>query len=277
MKNDYPLSVEFIRTYPFDAARVLEEIAVDDVAVLFNDLAAELSAPVLAAMLPDRAALSLQAMDSTAAAKLLSEIASAQAARIYRLLTSETRLVLTKLMSAKTRRRIDHFANYAAISAGDLMEPNAPMLPADVTVAEAVRRIERFDQAVACEVYVVDDAHRLVGQLELGRLLIADHHTKVKDVMNRRPQPLAVRASAEALLSHPGWQRRRRLPVVERDNTLVGVLDYVRVLELAEHRDRTYPDTGGGLVSLAGLYWLSVIQLLDSLFSMAGASKGGKR
>ena len=277
MQNNYPLSTEFLQLYPIDAARVLEEIAAADVAALFNDLAAELSAPVLAAMLPDMASSSLQAMESTLAAKLLSEIAPAQAARIYRLLATEHQQIIGKLMSVKVLRRIRHFTNYAALAAGDLMEPNAPMLPEKITVGEAIRRIERFDQVVACEVYVVDEAHRLVGQLELGRLLIADNHAKVKDVMNRRPQPLAAHASAEALLSHPGWQRRRRLPVVARDNTLVGVLDYLRVQELAEHHDRTYPDTGGGLVSLVGLYWLSVIQLLDSLFSMAGTSKGEKR
>jgi len=277
MNNDHPLSMEFLRLYPFEAARVLEEIAADDVAALFNDLALELIAPVLAAMLPDRAALSLKAMDPTLAAKSLSEISPSQAARIYRLLTPEVQQVLAKLMSAKTLRRIRHFINYAAISAGDLMEPNVPMLPVDVTVAEAIRRIERLDQAVACEIYVVDDAHRLLGQLELGRLLISNHHAKVKDVMNRRPQPLAVHATAEALLSHPGWQRRRCLPVVDRDNTLVGILDFTRVQEVNDNRERTYRDTSGGLVSVVGLYWLTIIQLLDSLFSMAGAGKGEKR
>jgi len=277
MKTDNPLTNEFILAYPHDAARVLEELPVVDGAALLDSLKTEVSALVLAAMLPERAAQSLMLMSSVTAAKALVTIQASHAARVYRLLAPQSREAISKEIPVKALRRIRHFINYAAVSAGDLMDSNVSVLPVTVSVGEAIRRIERFERPAACEIYLVDEAHRLLGQVELGRLLTLNHNAKLSDVMNRKVQPLATHAMAEALLSHPAWQQRRRLPVVERDNTLAGVLDHSRVQELNMRNQRSYHDTTGGLVSLVGLYWISVIQLLDSLFGMAGVGRGERK
>lgn len=277
MKMDYPLTTDFLQLYPYEAARVLEEVGAEDVAALFNSMPTELIAPVVAVMLPEPAAQGLMLTTPVVATKILAQIQASNAARIFRFLTPQSQEVISKEMSSKILRRMRHYFDFERVSAGDLMESDVSMLPLNISVAEAIRRVERYDQPPACEIYVVDDEHRLVGQIGIGRLITVSRHAQLGDVINRHTQALSVHAMAESLLLHPAWRRWRRLPVIERDNTLVGVLDYVHVQEFSVRSDRTYRDTGGGLVSLVGLYWLSVIQLLDSLFSLAGARKGERR
>ncbi|MEJ2179585.1 MAG: CBS domain-containing protein [Gammaproteobacteria bacterium] len=267
MKVDNPLSHEFLLRHPAGAARVLEQLSADDTAALFNEKSAEIVAPVLVAMLPTFAAACVAKMDLSAAAKLMAEISVTAAARIYRLLPPQSQEALSVTLSSKSRKGIRRILDYASVSAGDLMDPKVNMLPDDLTVADAIRRIERYRHSVTCEIYIVDSAHHLLGAIELGKLLTSKHHVRLRDIMKRTSRPVSVHASSEKLLAHPGWAEGQRLPVIERDNTLVGVLDYKRVRETVAPESSRSDDPLENLMSLTGLYWLSMTQLLDSLFS----------
>jgi hypothetical protein len=93
--------------------------------------------------------------------------------------------------------------------------------------------------------------------------------------MNRKTQPISIHATVETLLTHPAWLMRRRLPVVERDNTLSGALDYTSLQDaVGEAGGMASRDPLENLLSLAGLYWLTVAQLLNSMLGIAGSRKG---
>lgn len=275
MKVANPLTIDFIAHYPVEAARVLEQVSAENVAALLVELSPAVAAPVLTAMLPDSAAACLEIIAPVQGGKLLSDIPASYAARIYRVLSVTKQQALAAQMPDKARSSMLHYLEYAAISAGDLMDVNVSMLPGNITVAEALRRIERYQLAVNCEIYIVDDTHHLLGVIELGRLLVSKRSARLCEVMNPKAQPLAVIATAETLLSHPGWATHRRLPVVERDDILVGVLSYTELQNsLAATQTSGGRDPLDNLLSVAGLYWLSLAQLLDSLMRLGGTSKG---
>lgn len=274
MNFDDPMSIEFLQGYPIEAARVFEEIAPDDAASLLSELNFELILPVFAAMLPDSATSCLQLLKPELAAKILSELSPLQSAKIIRLLPPESEKRIAEKMTQTKLRRVYRFFDNSTISASDLMEPKVPMLPANITVADAIRRVERNAEPVACEIYVVDDAQRLLGQIEVGELLVSNHHKKLHEIMSPRPPVIAARASAQSVTTHPAWQSRYKLPVIERDNSLVGVIMYSRLQELNHDDLSRSRDNNGGIMSLFGLYWLSITQLLDSLFSMMESGKG---
>jgi magnesium transporter len=263
--------------YPLEAARALEQVYADDVAALFNELPPETVAPVLVLMLPHIAATCLGKMEIAAAIKLLSELPVTRAARIYRLLAPQIQEELSVHLSEKTRKRIRRFLTYASLTAGDLMDPTVNMLPGNLTVSDAIRRLKRRSQSPDCEIYVIDDAHHMLGVIGLGRLLTSGEHARLRDIMTRKLRPITARASAESLITHPGWATSKRLPVIERDKTLIGVLDFARVKEATGEGDIRTFDPMESMLSLVGLYWLSLSQLLDSVLSMAGSSKGESR
>ena len=277
MKVDNPLTREFLLYYPLEAARVLEQVSIKHVVAFFNELPPEKVTPVMNHMLPEMAAACLEEMTTSSAAKLVTELPVSSAARIYRLLSSTKQKELSGFLADKTRGQIRRHLEYPPESAGNLLDPEVIRLPENVTVAEAMRRIKHLDHAISCEIYIIDDAHHLTGIIDLGKLLTSNHDARLRDIMSRKTQPLSTHASAKTLLAHPGWSSRRRLPVVERDNTLAGVLDYSRLREAVGETEMTVTrDPLENLLSLAGLYWLSVAQLLSSLFNIARQGKGEK-
>lgn len=277
MKDDNPLAQEFIQRYPVEAARALEQVSAEHAAALFNEQSTEMTAPVLGSMLPALAAACLARMEALQAARLLTVLPITRAAHIYRLLLPAKQEELSGFLSDKIRRRIRRFLDYAALSAGDLLDANVYTLPENVTVAETLRRIERSHRSVSSELYVVDNAHHYMGVIELGTLLISNHHARLRDIMTRAVPSVSAQTNIEKLLSHRGWATYHRLPVVERDNSLVGVLDYTRLRVASEQVSGTSHDPMENLLALAGLYWLSLAQLLDSLFNIAGSGKRGRK
>lgn len=278
MKIDNLLTREFLLQYPVDAARALERVSADHVAALFAELPVQRGTSVMASMLPESAAACLGEMLAVSAAKLLTELPIASAARVYRLLDTAKQDELSAILSGKTRMLIHRYLAHSPQSAGALLDPAVDMLPDNITVAEAMHRIERRDDAVGAEIYIIDDSHHLVGMIELGKLLVSNHPARLRDIMNHKTQPLSVHASGETLLAHPGWAKRRRLPVVERDNTLLGVLNYSDLMDsMGDVKTSGSRDPLESLLSLAGLYWLSVAQLLDGMLNIAGSDKGRRQ
>ena len=276
MRVDNPLTREFLLTYPTEAARVLEKVSAGDVAAFFNELPAVVSAQVVAVMLPDTAAACLSIMMPTAAARLMMELPLSSTGRIYRLLIPERQKELSGYVPDKLQHRIRRHLEYPHTSVGALLDPQIDILPESITVADAMRRIEHFDHAVAAEIYIINGLHQLVGVIDLGQLLIADPHARLRDIMNHKTQEISINAMTETLLSHPAWASSRRLPVIERDNTLAGALDFARLQESIAVGDTIATrDPLDNLLSLAGLYWLTVAQLLNSMLGKVDLRKRG--
>lgn len=276
MNVDNSLSLEFLSLYPVEAARVLEQIKKEDAAVFLTTVPSVNAATVLEAMIPSLAAGCLGSMDAAHASKLLQAIPGSAAAHIFRLINPDKQNELSPQLSKKFKGRIRRILDYASLSAGDLMNPNVDMLPDSLTVADAIRCMERYRQSVKCEIVVVDNNHRYLGVVELSKLLTSKQQTKLGDIMSRSVRSISVNATADKLATHTGWKGRQRLPVVENDNTLVGILDYARVKEIVDREQGVLHEPAENIMSLAGLYWLSMMQLLDSLLNIGAKNKENK-
>ena len=214
-------------------------------------------------------------MAAVSAAKQIAELPVPYAVRLYRLMSVQRRDEIFSHLSDTNRKHIQRFLKYPTASAGLLLDPVVDMLPAEVTVAGAIRAIERYKRSVGCNLYVIDEAQHLVGVVEIGTLLKSNRHLRLRDIMNKKTYRISSFAKADTLLAHPGWAMRHSLPVVDRDNTLVGTLEYNRLQdEFGGIEEATTPDSLDSLLSFAGLYWLTVAQLIDSVFSLATPNKG---
>lgn len=273
MRIDNPVTSEFLQRYPVDAARVLEQVSVEHVVDYLKQIPVESATAVIIAMMPGFAASCLGKMDTQKASILLNNVPVMRGARIFRLMNSEQQKEISAHLSVKQRMRIKRTLNYSALSAGDFMNPNVDMLPDSLTVADAVRRIESYRQSVKCEIYVVDKDHRFLGVVDLGKLLVSKSHVSLRNIMSPKLRPVSVRAGIDKILAHPGWTQRNRLPVVDTDNVLVGILDFARVKGSVESDMSLNRDSMGNLFSLAALFWLSMVQLLESLLNIATIKK----
>jgi len=277
VKVDNPVSREFLVSYPKDAARVLEQVPDDHVVALFNELPLPIGMPVFASMLPEKAAACYLKLSDSFAAKLVSTLPVISLARLYRLLQPEKQQGLLVSLSNKSRSELQRYLAYPTTSAGALLNPVVDILPESITVSDAIRRIEQAEHIVACDIYIVNDAHQLLGVIELGKLFIVNHDVILRDIMKRKTQSIPAHVIASTLLSHPGWKTHRRLPMVERNGTLIGTLDYNYLQEtVGETGTAEMNDPMDNMLSLASLYWISLVQLLDSILGIARTDRGDK-
>ena len=270
MKVDNSMTQTFLTSYPADASRVLELLPEKYAIALLNDLPVSLTTPVIKAMLPEKSAAVLASLDKSLASKIMAELPVSSMARIYRLLEPAQQESMSLLLDDKSKRVLQRFLTYPPSTAGALVDPCIDILPENITVSDAIRRVEHSSHVVMGDLYIINENFQLTGVIELGKLLISKHHLKLRDVMNRKTQSISVHANSSTLLAHPGWRKKSKLPVIERDKTIVGILDYRKLQEeLGETGLSTVADPLDDMLSLVSLYWISMARLLDSLFNVS--------
>ena len=275
MRADNPLTLEYLARYPTEAARILEQVSAEHAAALFNELPPNSRAEVMAAMLPEKMAACLLSMESRLAAVLLAELPFASAARVYRNLSATGRQELTLHLAKDTLKKIKQFIKYPQESVGALCITGIDMLPHGMHVNDALRRLEQPGRPVSCEIYVIDETHHLEGFIELGKLMASKPHARLHEIMTRKTLALSAMVSADTVLSHPGWKKRRRLPVVDRENVLVGALDYHDLKEaIGSPAYSATQNPEQSLFSFASLFWLVMAQLMDSVLNISKTNKG---
>jgi magnesium transporter len=188
---------------------------------------------------------------------------------------------LLKAMDQSTAQRLlthlsrDHYSLiqrllvYPPDSAGRLMDPVSFLLPDSVHVSDAKKRVEQGAGLVGCEIYVIDDDFRLAGLVELNTLMTKKSRTLVKDIMKRHSQVVPVRAGITTLPAYKAWKTFRTLPVVESDNTVVGVLRYQDMVNAlaSENTNPVNADTSEDVIAVAGLFWNALTDMLDTTLS----------
>lgn len=257
MRELIELSAAFVKAHPSEAARVLEGLPPEDTAAFLADLDEKFSAVamqhlgvaycarVLQHLDDDQAAERIRSMSSQAAARLLQNLASGRQARLLGQLPVGPAVALRLLIG------------YPKGTCGACMDPAPLVLPPETTVAEAIEQTRRHEEQEQGDCVLVGDAQRrLVGVVALGDLLRAPPGEPLAALMRRPEHTVSALASVTTAATHRGWDAFHLLPVVERENRIVGGLHRrALVRELGETAVRS----GAGLVNgVTGTYWTTV-------------------
>jgi Mg/Co/Ni transporter MgtE len=146
------------------------------------------------------------------------------------------------------------------------MDPQALALPEDLAASEALARIRRAPRNALYYLYVVDRDGHLVGVINLRELMLAAPETLLSATMARNVACLSARADLVVIVAHPGWRHFHALPVVESDETFVGVIRYetLRRLEDAANRQPA-SEAASTVANLGELCWIGFGGILAGL------------
>lgn len=258
MADSFDLGLAFVRTHPADAARVLEALPTGEACALFEAIPGQVGAPVLAAMLPTAAARIVSELPPACADATAAHIGAQSIVAILRHVSPEQRTRLLAELPAASAVTVRMLLGFPEDAIGAWVDPRVLTVTANDSVATALARVRSSDDADAAQVFVVDAEQRLVGSIALHVLLRADPNlrsgTLAKPASPALPamMPLAS-ARATAL-----WDRALALPVLDRDQRLVGVLRRATLSRAmrgrgasANEHDRVTSVTG----ALAHTYW----------------------
>ncbi|TNF38575.1 MAG: hypothetical protein EP315_01085 [Gammaproteobacteria bacterium] len=269
MKADNALTTTFIEQHPVAAARALEHVLPESVVMLLEELDESLACLLFRYFMSDYAALCLVNMSD----RLVSECAEripVDMCRVLLQLESEQRQVIVNRLTSNARKQVQMRLDYPVGSIGTSLKTDSLIFTSGLSVGDVLKRMEKLKKVDGFRLNVVDEQHRLLGSLGTARLLSADKHTKIETLLSKQKRPpVLVTGNMSEMMNHPGWISNRQLPVVDRDGVYLGELDYEAVLAYHETfiHDRKPLEPFGSVISLAGVYWLSVSWLLESLFS----------
>ena len=219
-----------------DVAILLESATEEQMALAFRLLPKDLAVEVfddfdgptqhrlLESMANRTAGQLLEAMSPDDRTELLEEVPASVARRLLGLLSPEQRQVTLQLLG------------YEENSAGREMTPYFVDLRSNMTVAQAMERIRilAMDRETIYECYVIDPRRRLEGTVSLKELVLARPEMRVSEVTQPNPRKVFTHSDREEAAMVLRENRLLAVPVVDREERLVGIITQDDVADIME-------------------------------------------
>lgn len=171
---------------------------------------------------------------------------------------------LLNLLSPEDLAEARQLLGYPDDSVGRLMTPDYLAVKPHWTVDQALRHIRRrgHESETTNVIYVVDDDWRLIDDLPLRRLVLADLDTPVSELMDRSFVSLQATDDREEAVRRMRRYDRIALPVVDTTGVLTGIVTVDDVFDVAEEEVTEDFHRVGGVVPIRTSYWQAGLWIL---------------
>jgi magnesium transporter len=143
---------------------------------------------------------------------------------------------LLNLLNPEDLKEARWLLGYPEDSVGRLMTPDYVAVRSHWTVQQALRQVRRkgLVSETINRVYVVDDDWRLLDDIELRRLIMAEPETPIEEVMDQSYVAVSAFEDREEAVAQIRRYDLTALPVLDSDGVLVGIVTVDDVLDVAE-------------------------------------------
>ncbi|MBU47618.1 MAG: magnesium transporter [Deltaproteobacteria bacterium] len=169
---------------------------------------------------------------------ILSDMESDDAADILGELSEQQALAILKQMPDEESDPIEKLLQYPEDSAGGLMQTELIAVPTTYSVSETIEAIrmlaEKDDDLDIYEIFVIDERHRLEGQISLKTLILADPTSTLGGLLDAEHYWVHPELDQEEVADYFQKYDLISLPVVDKGHHLLGritVDDVVNVIE----------------------------------------------
>jgi len=201
----------------------------------------------------------VEKVDDERLADLLDELPMDDAAEFLDKLPSDTATRLLALMEPQEAKEVREILSYEDETAGRLMSRDVAALRRQWTVEEALdylRSLSEDDDAeTVYYLFVVDRDDRLIGVVPIRAMLHAQPDATIESIMIPEVITVAVTADQEELAEVVSKYDFVAIPVVDKDNHLLGVVTVDDVLDVVEEEATEDIQRLGGSEPLAQPYF----------------------
>ncbi len=220
---------------PADIADTLSLLEPEQAALAFRLLPRDQAGDAFAEIEHDRQEQLIEELGATAPPIVEAMDPDDRAALIEELPPKVARRLLAALNPAD-RRETQAILGYPPESVGRLMTPDYVRVKTDWTLGRVLKQIRHFgsDAETISNVYVTDSAGRLIDDIRIRKVLLAELEDTVESVMDRRFEALSAFDDREEAVRQMGRYDRFALPVVDSQGVLVGIVTADDVADVAE-------------------------------------------
>lgn len=270
---------------PSDIAEILIEIPDQDDVAIFRILPRDLAGRVFSYLPLDHQTSLIRCLSNDQMRQVLSGMTPDDQTRLLEELPAAvTRRVLETLSPQELHAARD-LLGYPPDTAGRYMTPRYVALSPNMTAREALEHVRQTGrgQETLNILYVVDEEGKLLKELRLGSLVLADPFKKVIEIEDRPLVYILATADKREVLSAFKKYDRAALPVTDKDEHMLGIITADDVLDVAEQQATEDIQKMGGTESLDAPYldvsylgmiwkrggWLSALFLGEMLTATA--------
>lgn len=237
---------------PPDLAELLEELEPTEAAIVFRLLYREEAAEAFSYLESDLQEELVEHLGDERALKLLEEMHADDRAAFLDELPAEASSRLIAKLSPENRRITQQILNYPEESVGRLMSPDYVRIRKHWTVQHAIEHIRKHghDAETINWIFVVGDRLKLLDELPIRRLLLADAEETIESLCDGRVVSLAATDDREEAVRVMARYDRTALPVVDTAGGLVGIITFDDVADVAEEEVTEDIQMLGGMEAL---------------------------
>jgi Mg/Co/Ni transporter MgtE len=220
--------------HPADIADILEELSRDEQKAVIEGLDEETAAQALSEIPTRMQADLLESIPAEKAADIVEEMPPDEADDVLQELSPETSAEVLADMEKEEANEVRELLGFEENTAGALMTTEYVVVHESAAVAGAIVALRSFEGPVESihVIYLVDDHEALSGAVPVGRILLSESSTLLKelamDPLISAPSHLAATSVVDLFQKY----NLISLPVVDDSGHLIGVVTADDVLEL---------------------------------------------
>jgi magnesium transporter len=235
-----------------DVAEILQELDATQAAVGFRFMHRDDAAEAFAYLSPEKQEALIGSLGADGSVKMVEAMSADDRARLLDELPESVAQRLIGSLTPDTRRETQAILGYPIRSVGRLMTPDYVRVKADWTIGQALDHIRRYgrDAETINVVYVVDEAGKLVDDLRLRQILLAQPEDSLESIMNRQFVSLKADQPQEEAVDLLQRYDRVALPVVDSRGVLLGIVTHDDVADVAQQEATEDMQRLGGVSAL---------------------------
>ena len=255
---------------PHDIADALEGMPPRERTVAFMLLPGVLQAEVFTFLERDLQSDLLKSLGNREIAEVLENMSPDDRTEFFEDFPDQLIKGVINLLSEEERQVALTLIGYREDSVGRIMTPYYIQVRKDWTVSHTLKHIKRYGSKAETLnfIYVVDADQKLIDDIKIGKLLLADDDARLESLMDFKFVAVSTLQTREEATTVFEKYDRAALPVISSRGVLVGIVTFDDMLDEIERRDTEDIQKFGGLEALEMPY------VKTSLFKMVQKRAG---
>jgi magnesium transporter len=244
--------IELADKHPNDIAETIHGMESHEQTITFLLLPGELKGEVFAYLDEPTQETILQSLGSREIAEVLQSMPPDDRTQVFSNFPDTLIKGAVNLLPERERKVALSLIGYEEGSVGRMMTPYYIQVKKHWTVEQTLRHIKRVGKKAETLnfVYVVDDDFKLIDDIHIGKVLMAEESQSIESLMDYHYINLTTTQNKEDAIELFEKYDRAALPVVSENGVLVGIVTFDDVLDVMEKRDTEDIQKFGGLEAL---------------------------
>lgn len=225
-----------------DIAALFEDMPEETLPLLFRLLPKDLASDVFALMNSDYQEMLIKGFSDSELKEVIDELYADDAADLMEEMPANIVKRIIANTAPERRQAINELLKYPEDSAGAMMTIEYISLRPKMTVAEAIKRIQRTitDTETIYTCYITDDNRHLLGYMSIRTLLLAEPNEVIQDIMDDSVISVNTGEDKEDVAKKMSHYNFVTMPVVDAENRLVGIVTFDDAIDVMQ--DETTED-----------------------------------